>query len=119
MFMWEDKYMFSAEKKSLYKITGKLERVLGGHLIAVVAFGSKVRGDFVEDSDLDILVVIKQRTFHMIDTINALFLQEENTTGISFSVVIKGLDSFLEEKIHNTLFYRNIQKEGLFLYGTA
>ena len=111
--------MFSFEKKSLNKITGKLEKVLGVHLIAVVAFGSKVRGDFVEDSDLDILVVIKQRTFHSIDTINAIVLQEEKSTGIPFSVVIKGLDSFLKEKTYNTLFYRNIKKEGLFLYGTA
>jgi uncharacterized protein len=111
--------MISIEKKSLHEITTKLVKLLGDDLKVVVAFGSKIRGNSVQDSDFDILVVIKQRTFSVIDTINALFLQEEKNTGIPFSVVIKSQDTFLKEKTFNTPFYRNIKNEGLLLYGTA
>ena len=111
--------MFLLEKKSLHKITSQLTKLLGDELIVVAAFGSRVRGDSVENSDFDILVVVKKRTFQVIDIINALFLREERATGIPFSVIVKNLDSFQREKTHNTLFYRNIRGEGLILYGTA
>jgi predicted nucleotidyltransferase len=55
--------MFSFEKDAIKRATESLKAVLGDNLVAVVAFGSRVRGDFNEGSDFDILVVVKKRTF--------------------------------------------------------
>ena len=109
--------MFSFEKEAITRATKRLEEVLGDNLITVAAFGSRIRGDFVQESDLDVLVVVRNRTFKIIDTINDIFGEEENKTGIPFSVVVKGLDSYEKEKSYNTTFYRNIKKEGLVLHG--
>jgi len=109
--------MFSFEKDAIKKATKKLKRFLGNDLIAMIVFGSRVRGDFTQESDLDILVIVKKRTFDIIDTINQFFGDEEKRTGIFFSVVVKGIDSFKKERAYNTTFYRNIKKEGIVLHG--
>ncbi|MBM4136487.1 MAG: nucleotidyltransferase domain-containing protein [Nitrospira sp.] len=111
--------MFSFEKNAIKRATERLREVLGDNLIAVAAFGSRIRGDFSQGSDFDILVVVKKRTFDVIDTINDVFIHEEEATGIPFSTVVKGIDSIEKEKAYNTPFYRNIQKEGIVLYGRA
>ncbi len=111
--------MFSLEKDAVKRATKKLKKVLGNDLIAVVAFGSRIRGDFSQESDLDILVIVKKRTFDIIDTINQFFTDEEKQTDIYFSVVVKGIDSFEKERTYNTTFYRNIKKEGIVLHGRA
>jgi predicted nucleotidyltransferase len=111
--------MFSFEKKAMKRITRKLEELLGNNLIAVLVFGSRVRGDFSAESDFDILVVVKKRTFGIIDTVNEVLSEEEDKTGIPFSVVVKGMESFERERKYNTSFYRNIKKEGIILHGSA
>ncbi len=111
--------MFSFENDTLKRVIKKLKPLLGDNLIAVVAFGSRVRGDFNEESDFDILVVVKKRTFGIIDKINSILEHEEDKTGIPFSAVVKGIDVFDKEKKYKTTFYRNIKKDGIVLYGRA
>jgi uncharacterized protein len=111
--------MFAFEKKAIKRITEKMKKVLGTELITIIAFGSRVRGDFSQESDFDILVVVKKRTFAAIDTINHLFMNEEEKAGIPFSVIVKGVDLFEKEKVYKTAFYRNIKEEGIVLYGRA
>jgi predicted nucleotidyltransferase len=110
--------MFKTEMNSLNNATGRLRRLMGDNLLAVMAFGSRVRGDFGGDSDFDVLVVVKKRTFKTIDTINGVFYDEEEKAAVPFSVVIKAESSFNKEKKYNTSFYKNLKKEGLVLYGT-
>ncbi len=76
--------MFSFEKDAIKKATKKLKRFLGNDLIAVIVFGSRVRGDFTQESDLDILVIVKKRTFDIIDTINQFFGDEEKKQAYFF-----------------------------------
>ena len=111
--------MFAFEKEAVQRITKKLKKILGKELVTVIAYGSRVRGDFSEESDFDILVVVRKRTFAMIDKINHLFTNEEETAGIPFSVVVKAADLFEKEKAYETMFYRSIKEEGLVLHGRA
>lgn len=111
--------MLSIEEKAIERAREELKRLLGDNLVALVAFGSRVRGDFTGDSDFDILVVVKQRSFKTIGTINSVFAKEEDRTFTPFSVVVKTLDSFEKERAHNTTFYRNIKREGVAFYGRA
>jgi len=111
--------MFSFEKDAIKRSTERLKEVLGDNLIAIVAFGSRVRGDFDGDSDFDILIVVKKRASDVIDEAIDVFSDEEDRTGIPFSVVVKGIDSFEKERTYNTTFYRNIKREGVVFYGQA
>lgn len=112
-------FMFSFEKKAVKRITEKLKKLLGDNLLTILVFGSRVRGDFSAESDFDILVVVKKRTFGVIDAVNEVLSEEESKTGIPFSVVVKGMESFERERQYNTSFYRNIKREGIVLHGSA
>jgi len=111
--------MFTIERDAINRATKRLQEVLGDNLITVIAFGSRVRGDFSDESDLDILVVVKERDFGVIEKVVEIFGEEEDKTNISFSPVIKSLEVFEKEKAYNTTFYRNIKKEGVAFYGGA
>jgi len=111
--------MFTIERDAINRATKRLQEVLGDNLITVIAFGSRVSGDFSDESDLDILVVVKERDFGVIEKVVEIFGEEEDKTNISFSPVIKSLEVFKKEKAYNTTFYRNIKKEGVAFYGGA
>ncbi len=101
------------EKRTLEKISSTLKKNLHGDLIAIYAFGSRVRGDHREGSDFDILVIVKNRTLKIEETIIDVFVEEEMESGLSFDPLIKTASSFELEKQHHTPFYQNIQNEGI------
>lgn len=109
--------MFKAERQALKKITAKLKHSLGDELIAVVAFGSRVRGDFTGESDFDVLIIVKDKTSDVLSKIIDIFQEFELKTSIPFSPIVKSLNAFEKEKTYKTGFYRNIESEGLLLYG--
>jgi len=111
--------MFLSEKNALKKAVQKLKNIWGDNLVSIIAFGSRVRGDYSEESDFDILVVVKKRTFDIIDMTNDVFGKVERITGVPFSVVVKGKEVFDKEKKYNTSFYRNLVREGIVLYGSS
>jgi predicted nucleotidyltransferase len=58
----KDKYSLTDKGTMLEKIRGTIAREVekaGLELVEVILFGSRARGDFREDSDWDILVVVK------------------------------------------------------------
>ncbi|WP_353683787.1 nucleotidyltransferase domain-containing protein [Thermodesulfovibrio sp. 3907-1M] len=111
--------MFLEEKRALKRIADRLKKALGDELISVTAFGSRVRGDFKGDSDLDVLVIVRERNRDIVDRIVDIFNEEEIRTGIPFSPVVKSSELFEKEKKFNTTFYRNIKNEGRLFYGKA
>lgn len=105
--------MFKAEKQILKKITGKLKKALGNGLIAVVAFGSRVRGDFTGESDFDVLIVVRERNADILNKIINIFQEFELKTNIPFSPIVKSMKTFEKEKAYQTGFFRNIENEGV------
>jgi predicted nucleotidyltransferase len=51
-----------SEKETLDDLKKALESSLGKKLISLALFGSKARGDFERDSDLDVAIVVKGLT---------------------------------------------------------
>ena len=108
--------MFITEKESLIRITSKLKNSFKERLKAVIAFGSRVRGDFHGESDFDVLVVVEGLSVEDEIKIIRIFLEEEELTGIPYEPVIKSYEAFEKERIYKTGFYRNIIKEGVILF---
>jgi len=49
-------YLNSKEKKVVKSFVKDLREKLGDDIVSIRLFGSKVRGDFKEDSDIDIFI---------------------------------------------------------------
>jgi len=109
--------MFTIEKKILDVIIQRIRTLLEDELIAIIAYGSRVREDFHDTSDFDILIIVKKKSFALLNMINQIITEEETNSLNNFGVVVKGLNMFNQEKKFNTPFYQNIKNEGKVFYG--
>ncbi len=110
--------MFKSEISSIGEAVKVLKINLGADLINITVFGSRARGDFSKDSDLDVLVVVKNKTIPVSSFINDTFYDEELKNDIPFSVTVMPEKSWEKNKKFNTGFYLNIKREGKIFYGT-
>ena len=60
--------MLTVEKETLRRATERLGEVLGENFVSVIAFGSRVSGDFYGESDFDVIerVVRKEKRKHFL-----------------------------------------------------
>ena len=91
-----------------------LKQLYGDNLHSVILYGSLARGDETEESDIDLIVVLKEiRNFwdevRRIDELE-LSLEEKNSFGILISAIPLSLKS-MEETVTPLLL--NIRKEGV------
>ncbi len=107
--------MFTHEQKALEDISRSLREAFGDDIEQIVAFGSKVRGDFSDTSDFDLLIVVRNRTQQKQQKIIEIVVDIEEKHGISFSPLIKDAGAFAQERACNTPFYQNITREGIFV----
>lgn len=82
----------------------------------IILFGSQARGDATLHSDIDLLIVLKDtkntknNKQDILDTIRKIKVKNKiNPTFLE-------LESFNQEARDNTLFYRNIKKDGVILH---
>ncbi len=98
----------------LHTVTDAARERYGMLLQCVILYGSYARGDYDEESDIDVLVLVKQAQqdpFPFADIAAALLLQY----GVLVSIVVKDTAQF--EKYKDILpYYQAIQKEGI-VYG--
>ena len=73
----------------IYRFSQELRRILGDKLTKIIVYGSYARGDFRENSDIDIMILVK--------------MSDEE---------IKNEDQY-EYWIDTLPFYRNVRDEGV------
>lgn len=105
--------MFWFEKEALQRISSELRMRFSDRIKGIYVFGSRVRGDHSEWSDLDILVIVKDKDINLEKEIIEIFTEERLKTGIPFAPVIKDIKTFEREKELNTPFYQDILREGI------
>jgi predicted nucleotidyltransferase len=102
------------EKQAVKELVDELKKLYGDNLSRVILYGSKARGDATEDSDIDILVVLKN--------IQNFSLERKKVKEISWrlsykydlllTVIIRSEQEYMRK---DTPLLMNIEKEGIVL----
>ena len=102
------------EEEAVTKLKDLLSRKLESNLKNILLYGSKSRGDYNSDSDIDILVVTGIVSPEVKDTLREAVLDIQLEYSLPISVHIRSLDYFNAQQGNKlNLFIRNIEKEGI------
>ena len=104
------------ERRALAELVDRLRQRYGDDLLRVVLFGSKARGDFDAESDLDVLIVARipdseymQRRREILNWTVDLMLEY----GPVVSPLIYDETAYAQMRQWDTLLNRNIEQDGI------
>ena len=101
----------------LLEFTQQVQKVLGKSLKKIILYGSYARGDYRENSDIDIMVLTTltdEEIRQIKTTIYDVAFDFQMEYGVDISVVIKNEEHF-NYWLGALPFYDNVQKEGVVL----
>lgn len=107
------KYLTQVEKNVVDRFVKLVRSEMGENLIDIELFGSKVRGNYSEFSDIDILVVVKDRTLNVMDKIAGITAELNIDYTLSISPVIFSEHEYRVNESMSSPFISNIEAEGI------
>ena len=109
------------DKNKLKKITDDVVKAVlsvTSKVDSIILYGSQARGDSVDGSDIDILVIIDEPNESISglskaiwDYTNDISLEQDEVV----SLILKSRKDY--NRMRNTLFYQNVARDGIELYG--
>ncbi len=108
-----------ATRRALKELRERLLEALKDNLLKIVFFGSRARGIFEPDSDLDLLILVRKKDRETADRVFSITEEIEDAIllyNISFSIHLYDIEGYLDLKRAGSLFIKNIESEGLVVY---
>ena len=103
--------------KEIQRFVKEVQQLFGDRLKKIILYGSYARGDYNNQSDIDIMI-LTDLSFKEIeeyrDKISDIAYDIELDTGIILSPIIKNIEKY-NSRINFVPFYKNVQKEGVVL----
>lgn len=105
--------------KIINEFINEVNNMLGERVKKIILYGSYARGDFDENSDIDIMILTDLNDKEIIEYRTKIWdyaydIEFENNFDITLSPVIKNIDKF-NYWLEALPFYMNVQKEGVIL----
>lgn len=110
-----EKYLNAKERQGINQFVKKARHLLGQSLIDIRIFGSKVRGDFDRESDIDVLLVIDSDDWHMRNEISNIAADVNIEFDCNISPVAYTKREHEKNKYFRTLFIQEVEREGVSL----
>jgi len=100
------------ESSAISKLKYELSRNFPG--VELILFGSKARGDFIDFSDIDILILVDMEVdYKLKDKIIEIAYDIELENNIVFGLIIENKKSWRSSKYRVLPLYQNIEREGI------
>ncbi|MCM1325207.1 MAG: nucleotidyltransferase domain-containing protein [Bacteroidales bacterium] len=101
------------------EIVEEIRKLLQGNVYKIVLYGSCARGDYSSESDIDIMIIMnckKEEVCHYRKQISKVASRIGLKNDVEISLLLRDRETFEQgEKV--LPFYKNIQREGVALYG--
>ena len=105
----------------LARYVTEVQKIYGAHLKSVILYGSYARGDFTQESDVDIMVLVDLPADKMDEYSDAL-AEVDYEYNVNYDIwmmpVVKNVEHF-NHWVAAYPFYSNVQREGVVLYEAA
>ncbi len=106
-------------ENSIQEFINGIDSILGNRIKKVILYGSYARGDFNEDSDIDIMILTDLADAEIIEYRDKIWdyaydIEEKYNFDITLSPLVKNIDRF-NYWLEALPFYMNVQKEGVVL----
>ncbi len=85
----------------------------------VILFGSKARGDFDADSDTDLLVLVKNESWDLRNSIWSLAARIELDYNVLFNVQVIGVERWKQMTLERFSLCKNVEKDGMTLFSRS
>ena len=99
----------------MYEFAKDMKKQFGDDLCRVIVYGSYARGDYTENSDIDVMILVKTPEEHIRDyteQVSDCAFDYLMKYGIDISPVIKNVEHF-NYWSDNLPYYRNVRDEGV------
>jgi hypothetical protein len=103
------------EERAVKEFVSAIKQELKDHILRTTIFGSKVRGDYSQDSDIDILIILKERSKYLIDTLYEKLLDIELEYDSKISLTIFSQAEYQHNVNAHTPFIESLANEGVIL----
>ena len=99
----------------IYQFAQQLKSIFGAHLSKVIVYGSYARGEYQENSDVDVMILVDLPEKEIKSKENMVYdvaFDIEMKTGVDISPVIKNEVQY-EYWVDVLPYYRNVREEGV------
>lgn len=110
-----EKYLNVKERDGINQFVKRARHLLAQSLMDIRIFGSKVRGDFDKESDIDVLLVIDSDDWHIQDEISKIAADVNMEFDCNISPVVYTHREHERNKYFRTLFIQEVEREGVAL----
>ncbi len=104
------------ERQAATEFVNKVQERFGEHVLSVVLFGSRARGEAEADSDMDVLVVMSDAGPEIRREVRYYAVDVWLKYDIYLSTRVWSRDHWQKLKELQTLLYRNICRDGINLW---
>jgi predicted nucleotidyltransferase len=109
-------YLTPRERRALGAFVARLRKEHADQIERVVLFGSKARGDFDAESDLDVFVLVKSDDWHFHDRLVTFSSPISVKYDALISPKVVGPSLYRKMRKQRSFFLENIRKQGVVLW---
>jgi predicted nucleotidyltransferase len=112
-------HLVDDEQTSIRLLLERLIERYPNEVQQVSLFGSKARGDFDAHSDTDLLVLVKNESWDLRNSIWSLAARIELDYDVLFNVQVIGVERWRQMTLERFSLCRNVEKDGITLFSRS
>jgi predicted nucleotidyltransferase len=106
----------TAVQAALATYVDHASRLYPDEVLSITLYGSQARGDAKNESDIDVLVVVRRDSAALRQDLVDLAWQVQFEYGVVISDIIRSDDQFNRMRANRFPFYQSIEREGVLLW---